>query len=90
MNDLTWRVGDVDVARIEESVLGLPTKVLVPDVTQDHLDATAGWIEPYFDEPNEDGEIMLRLSIHSFVIRSGDTTIVVENPIAKANTYTQP
>ncbi len=74
---LAWTIGDVEVVRVEENVLGLPTKVLLPDVTQDQIDADRGWLDPYFDEP-VDGDPILRLSIHSFVIRSAGRTIVVD------------
>ncbi|MGI9597875.1 MAG: MBL fold metallo-hydrolase [Acidimicrobiales bacterium] len=76
-DDLRWRVGQVEIVRVEENVLGLPTKVLVPDTTQQHLAAQESWIGPYFGEP-EDGDIMMRLSIHSFLIRSSGRTIVVD------------
>jgi glyoxylase-like metal-dependent hydrolase (beta-lactamase superfamily II) len=67
----------VAIDRVEENLLALPTKVLVPDTTPGHVEACRPWIDPYFDEPI-DGQPVLRLSIHSFVVRSGDTTIVVD------------
>ncbi|MEM7274988.1 MAG: MBL fold metallo-hydrolase [Actinomycetota bacterium] len=72
-----WRVGAVTIDRVEENIVPLPTKVLVPDITQDQLDAAAGWIEPYFDPP-EGGQPILRLSLHSFVVRSAGLIIVVD------------
>lgn len=75
--NMAWQVGDVEVIRVEENILGLPTKVLVPDITQDQLTAQEAWVGPYFGEP-KDGDLMLRLSIHSFVVRSAGRTIVVD------------
>lgn len=74
---LAWTIGRVTVERVEENVLTLPTKVLVPDTTLEQVDACRPWVDPYFDEPVDGGPV-LRLSIHSFVVRSGDTTIVVD------------
>ncbi|MGH1488429.1 MAG: MBL fold metallo-hydrolase [Acidimicrobiales bacterium] len=74
---LSWRIGDVDVVRVEENILGLPTKVLVPDITAEQIEAQREWVAPYFDPP-QDETLMLRLSLHSFVVRSAGKTIVVD------------
>ena len=70
-----WQIGDVSIIKMVENTVPLPTHVLLPDVTQAHLDALP-WIAPYFAP--KDGEIRMRLSLHSFLIRSGGTTIVVD------------
>ena len=75
--DLSWTVGEVTIQRVEESILALATKVLVPDITPDQIDASRPWVDPFFADP-VDGQPMLRLSIHSFVVRSGGRTIVVD------------
>lgn len=75
--DLTWTVGALTVTRVEENILPLTAKVLIPDATTDHIDANRPWIDPYFDGV-EDGHPVMRLSIHSFVIQAGATTIVVD------------
>ncbi|MEM7323106.1 MAG: MBL fold metallo-hydrolase [Actinomycetota bacterium] len=74
---LTWSIGSVEVTRVEENLLALPTKVLVPDITLAQIEAKRPWVDPYFLEPNGD-EPVLSLSIHSFVVRSADTVIVVD------------
>ncbi len=74
---LTWSIGDISVLRVEEGIVPLTAKVLVPDATVDHVAANRPWIDPYFDG-EEDGHPVLRLSIHSFVVRAGETTIVVD------------
>ena len=79
--NMRWSIGSVAVERVEENILPLPTKVLVPDITVEQIDAQRPWVNPYFFESNEGEngvEPVLRLSIHSFVVRSGDTVIVVD------------
>ncbi len=73
----TWSVGEVTVTRVEENVIPLTAKVLLPDATVDQVEAGRPWIDPYFDG-EADGHPIMRLSIHSFVVRAGDTTIVVD------------
>lgn len=74
---LSWMIGDVVITRVEESILPLPTKVLVPDITPDQIELQRPWVNPYFEEPDGD-EPVLRLSVHSFVIQSEGKTIVVD------------
>ena len=74
---LSWSVGRVEIARVEENIVPLTAKVLVPDARPEHVEANRPWIDPYF-AGEEDGHPVLRLSIHSFVVRSGSTTIVVD------------
>lgn len=74
---LSWPVGALTVTRVEENIVPLTAKVLIPDATPEHIEANRPWIEPYFDGV-EDGHPVMRLSIHSFVIDAGDTTIVVD------------
>lgn len=68
-----WTVGDVVVAKVEESVIAVPRYQIIPDVTDEHIEATRPWIDPYVSADND-----LLLSVHAFVIQSGDTTIVVD------------
>ncbi len=51
--------------------------MLVPDITTEQIEAQQDWVSPYFGPP-KDGDLMLRLSLHSFVIRSQGKTIVVD------------
>ena len=76
-DELTWTIGDAEIFRVEENILTLPTKVLLPDTTQDQIDHHKNWVAPYFDAPGDAGPVM-RLSIHSFVVRSQGRTIVVD------------
>lgn len=68
-----WTIGDVVVTKVEESVVAVPRHQLIPDVTDEHIAATRPWIDPYVTADND-----LMLSFHTFVIQSGNTTIVVD------------
>jgi glyoxylase-like metal-dependent hydrolase (beta-lactamase superfamily II) len=74
---LVWQVGEVSIARVEEGVIEVPRHWLLPGVTDDQLAACRGWIDPFF---SESGERMM-LSIHTFVVRTGALTIVVDTCI---------
>ena len=71
--NLSWRVGDVTITRVEESVTPVPAAYLLPDITIEQIDAERPWISPFF---TADGDLLL--SVHSFVVRSGGTTVVVD------------
>ncbi len=73
MTHLRWNVGDVEVTRVEEAVTRVPATALMPDFTSEHLDPHREWAERFFGPDDE-----LLLSVHSFVVRSGDVTIVVD------------
>lgn len=75
--DLSWTVGEVTVDRVEESIIPLTAKVLIPDASVTHIETNRPWIDPYFDG-EADGHPIMRLSIHSFVVSAGATTIVVD------------
>ncbi|MCP3935715.1 MAG: MBL fold metallo-hydrolase [Actinomycetia bacterium] len=75
---LRWRVGDVEVVRVEESVIEMSPRYLLPDLSQELLDSCGEWVSPFFAE---EGQMLL--SIHSFVVFSGDNTVVVDTCIAE-------
>ncbi len=52
-------------------------RFLLPDLSQELLDSCGDWKAPFF---TEDGGMLL--SVHSFVILSGDLTVVVDTCIA--------
>ncbi len=70
---LRWQIGDVEVLRVEESIHGVVRDTLVPGITDAHLEEHAAWVSPYFSRSGR-----LLLSVHSFVVRDGDRTIVVD------------
>lgn len=74
---LAWTIGEVIINRVEESIIPLTAKVLIPDATIDQVEANRPWVDPYF-AGEADGHPVIRLSIHSFVVRSQGTTVVVD------------
>lgn len=69
----SWQIGAVTVTRVEEAITSIPTEALIPSFEPSMLDAHP-WLQPrWFDE-----EGLLRLSVHTFVVRSGETTILVD------------
>ena len=79
---LTWQVGDVTITRVEEVVTWLDGHVLMPDFTPDVLEPHADWLLPtFFSDRNH----KMALSIHAFVVQSGDTTIVVDTCVGEGD-----
>ncbi len=70
---LRWHVGEVTITRVGESITPVPAAYLLPSVTQERIDAQRPWIDPFF---TDDGAMLL--SVHSFVVEAGATTIVVD------------
>jgi glyoxylase-like metal-dependent hydrolase (beta-lactamase superfamily II) len=70
---LHWTIGGVEITRVEEAVTPVPAIALIPDFTSDQLDPHRDWAGRFFGPDDE-----LLLSVHSFVVRSGDVTIVVD------------
>jgi glyoxylase-like metal-dependent hydrolase (beta-lactamase superfamily II) len=71
---LSWRIGDVTISRVEESVIELPWRWLLPDATPELIDDCRPWIAPFvLDDP-----MTMLLSMHTFVVQSGGLTVVVD------------
>lgn len=70
---LRWEIGDVSIARVEARTVAVPHGSISTAVTPEVVDDFRPWIDPFV---TDDGRIVL--SLHSFVIRSGGTTIVVD------------
>lgn len=72
---LSWNVGDVRITRVEEVVTYVDASVLMPSFTPAMLDPHRDWLVPnYFSDRND----KMALSIHTFVVESQNTTIVVD------------
>jgi len=80
-NNLTWTIGDVTITRVEEVVTYVDATVLMPDFTPALLEPHREWLVPHFFSDRND---KMALSIHSFVVTSGDTTIVVDTCVGGA------
>jgi glyoxylase-like metal-dependent hydrolase (beta-lactamase superfamily II) len=70
---LRWEIGDVAVTRVEERVLALEPRHLVPGLTPEVVDPLREWAAPYV---TTDG--LMLLSVHAFAVVDGAETIVVD------------
>jgi len=73
MGELHWQVGEVAIRRVAARVTAVPHGSLSTGITPEQVDEHRPWIDPFVAA---DGRILL--SVHSFVISSGPTTIVVD------------
>lgn len=71
--NLRWRVGRVEVERVEARTAAVPHGSLGTAITPELVDELRPWIDPFV---TDDGRIVL--SVHTFVLRSAGTTIVVD------------
>ena len=72
-DDLQWQVGDVTIRRVEARVTAVPHGSICSGITPEVVDEHRPWINPFV---TDDGRMLL--SIHSFVIIDGSTTVVVD------------
>ncbi|MGA1437189.1 MAG: MBL fold metallo-hydrolase, partial [Ilumatobacteraceae bacterium] len=70
---LEWRVGDVIIRRVEARVTAVPHGSLCSGLTPEVVDEHRPWVDPFVAD---DGRMLL--SIHSFAIHDGSTTMVVD------------
>jgi hypothetical protein len=69
-------IGDVRVTRIEEQMgPGFPAKDFFPEFDADIFAAEGHWLAPSYYQP-ESGRLMT--SIHSWLLRTGKHTILVD------------
>ena len=76
-DNLVWRIGDVTVTRVQESMTALPPNGLIPKADDAVLASHSSWLRPHFVD--DDGNLML--SIHAFGITAGDRKIIVDTCI---------
>lgn len=69
-----WKIGDVSVTRVVETVSAVPPNMLYPDASLETLAGELSWLQPHFLD--EEGKMLL--SIHSFLVQSGDLRIVID------------
>ncbi len=72
--DLSWKIGDVEITRLVEVILRSPVETLFSDGTNEALAPYSGWLKPNFID--EDDKLIL--SIHAFLIRAGGLNIIVD------------
>ncbi len=82
---LQWNIGDVKVVRVEEHVLPVPSEELIPGMDE-LIDTHSQWLKPWaVSEANE-----ILLSIHSFLVISEGTQIVVDTCIGVSSQMPVP
>jgi glyoxylase-like metal-dependent hydrolase (beta-lactamase superfamily II) len=86
--NLSWAIGDVVVTRVEESIAPVARDggALVIGLTDDILTAERGWADPFFSRTK--GHVLL--SVHSFVVVDGDTTILVDTCVGPRDDQPMP
>ncbi|WP_432013590.1 MBL fold metallo-hydrolase [Streptomyces cucumeris] len=77
MGSLSWVFGDVRVAQVTESVVGVPVDVFFPVATAQELEKHREWLHPDFID--DDG--MLRIAVQSLLIEADGRKIVVDTCI---------
>lgn len=73
----TWKVGDVSIHRLVDVLQNIDLTLLLPDATSGNLAPMHSWLYPHF--LNADGSAPL--SIHTFLVRTRDTTLMVDTCI---------
>lgn len=71
---LSWTIGDVSITRLVEVVLNAPINSLFPERSAEELKVYNSWLRPNF--LNDEGNMIL--SVHAFLIRSGNLNIIVD------------
>ena len=74
MDHLQWKIGDVTVTRVVESLAPVPPEGILPTSTSAEVEEHAEWLRPHFVD--DDGNLVL--SIHAFCIESPGHKIVVD------------
>ncbi len=74
MAELAWKIGDVRVTRVEESMAPIPPSGLLPSCTDEGLERHRSWLSPAF----LDADGMFPLSIHGLVVEAGEHRILVD------------
>ncbi len=76
-DDLQWKIGDVTITRVVESVAHIPSGGLLPSADDDVIASHASWLRPHFVD--DDGNLVL--SIHALAVAVGDRRIIVDTCI---------
>jgi glyoxylase-like metal-dependent hydrolase (beta-lactamase superfamily II) len=70
-------IGNIEVRRVEEMIWTISPRFLFVDVTYDDFARHRDWLVPHFCA----ADLKLRLSIHTFVVRTPQHTILVDTCI---------
>jgi glyoxylase-like metal-dependent hydrolase (beta-lactamase superfamily II) len=81
-----WKIGDVSVTRVVEIVSALPPTMLYPGASLESLSGELSWLQPHF----LDSEGQMLLSIHTFLVQSGDLRIVIDTCVGNGKEIALP
>jgi glyoxylase-like metal-dependent hydrolase (beta-lactamase superfamily II) len=70
-------IGNIEISRVEEMIWTISPRYLFADVTYDDLEPHRDWLTPHFCA----SDLKLRLSIHTFVVRTPQHTILIDTCI---------
>jgi glyoxylase-like metal-dependent hydrolase (beta-lactamase superfamily II) len=70
-------IGNINVCRVEELIWTISPRFLFPDLTYDDFEPHRHWLVPHFSAE----DLKMRLSIHTFVVRTPHHTILVDTCI---------
>ena len=80
------RVGDLEVARVEEMIWTVSPRYLYAGVENERFEPYRDWLQPHFSAE----DFKWRLSIHTFVVRSPHHTIVVDTCVGNDRNRSLP
>jgi glyoxylase-like metal-dependent hydrolase (beta-lactamase superfamily II) len=70
-------IGNIEISRVEEMIWTISPRYLFADVTYEDLEPHRDWLTPHFCAE----DLKLRLSIHTFVVRTPQHTILIDTCI---------
>lgn len=73
----TWRIGEITITKVVDVVNMVPPGLLIMEATAENLAPLAHWLKPHFLD--DDGNAPL--SIHTFVVSTPETTVLVDTCI---------
>jgi hypothetical protein len=82
---LEWHIGRVRVTRVEERVIPVPWSLLVP-AGEELVGGCRPWMDPFISASARH----LLLSIHSFIVETPETVIVVDTCIGDSGEFQMP
>ena len=82
----TWSIGDVTVTKVKEAGLQLPMSGLIPEFTPEELESHRSWLVPDWLDDEGHGE----LSVHTLLVESAGTKIMVDSCLGPGDEGWQP
>lgn len=76
-DNLQWKIGDVTITRVVESVQAIPPTDVLPSATAEVIESHASWLRPNFVD--DDGNLVM--SVHALGVTAGDRRIIIDTCI---------